>query len=465
MKFCDKLQKLRKENNITQELLADKLNVSRQAVSKWESGTAYPDTEKLIQISKIFNVSLDELINDNKTTKEENKKIKKIDFVEIFNLVFEFISKTVSMFWSMKFSQKIKFLFEMAILVLVIFLSAHITTTVICELIRRIFIFLPGSLVRSIIYLIDTLLYIVWIVLGGIIFIKVLKTRYLDYYIIINDKNVTERVIEEPIKELKEQKDYKIVIRDPDTSSLNILKKISKLFIFCLKILSIFILIPAIFGFISFMICLVISLTYITFGLFFNGITIALIGTLLFTYLVIEFIMKLIFNRKLNYKIMFIIFITSISLIGIGIGTSITSFKDFEIIDTESSKEKIVTKTIEMSDNLVISNLLDIKEENIIIDNSLKDIKLDILTNESNNIEAYTYSTYTSESNAFYNILSIHVNNYNNDYKEFKKVLDDFKNKKIKDYYHYDYSYQIVKLYISSDNLTKIKENYQKCYQ
>ena len=56
MKFCDKLQKIRKENNVTQEQLADKLNVSRQAVSKWESGTAYPDTEKLIQISKIFNI-------------------------------------------------------------------------------------------------------------------------------------------------------------------------------------------------------------------------------------------------------------------------------------------------------------------------------------------------------------------------------------------------------------------------
>ena len=54
MKFCDKLQKIRKENNITQEQLADKLGVSRQAVSKWESGTAYPDTEKLIQISKIY---------------------------------------------------------------------------------------------------------------------------------------------------------------------------------------------------------------------------------------------------------------------------------------------------------------------------------------------------------------------------------------------------------------------------
>ena len=75
MEFSEKLQKIRKEHNITQELLADKLNVSRQAVSKWESGTSYPDTEKLIQISKLFNVSLDELINDNNEQKKMDKRV------------------------------------------------------------------------------------------------------------------------------------------------------------------------------------------------------------------------------------------------------------------------------------------------------------------------------------------------------------------------------------------------------
>ena len=90
MEFNEKLQKIRKEHNITQESLADKLNVSRQAVSKWESGGAYPDTEKLIQISKLFNISLDELINDNP---ELNKNIqsKKISFIEIINRIIEFV--------------------------------------------------------------------------------------------------------------------------------------------------------------------------------------------------------------------------------------------------------------------------------------------------------------------------------------------------------------------------------------
>jgi len=55
MKFKDKLRKLRKNNNITQEQLADLIGVSRQAVSKWESGLSIPDMEKIIELCKIFN--------------------------------------------------------------------------------------------------------------------------------------------------------------------------------------------------------------------------------------------------------------------------------------------------------------------------------------------------------------------------------------------------------------------------
>lgn len=64
MKFSDKLQKLRKENNYSQEQLADILNISRQAVSKWESGTTYPETDKFIELSRLFNVSIDYMLND-----------------------------------------------------------------------------------------------------------------------------------------------------------------------------------------------------------------------------------------------------------------------------------------------------------------------------------------------------------------------------------------------------------------
>lgn len=64
MTFGEKLSRLRKENNMTQEQFAERLGVSRQSVSKWESNTAYPETEKLIRISSILDCSLDYLLKD-----------------------------------------------------------------------------------------------------------------------------------------------------------------------------------------------------------------------------------------------------------------------------------------------------------------------------------------------------------------------------------------------------------------
>ena len=59
--FSQNLQKLRASKNISQEQLADKIGVSRQSVSAWESGKSSPELEKLVAISNLFNVSLDEL--------------------------------------------------------------------------------------------------------------------------------------------------------------------------------------------------------------------------------------------------------------------------------------------------------------------------------------------------------------------------------------------------------------------
>ena len=57
MNFSEKLQILRKNKGLTQEALADKLNVSRQAVAKWESGQAYPDLDELIEFRLEANVN------------------------------------------------------------------------------------------------------------------------------------------------------------------------------------------------------------------------------------------------------------------------------------------------------------------------------------------------------------------------------------------------------------------------
>ena len=63
MTFAEKLQKLRKQNGLSQEQLAEKLNVSRQAVSKWEMGTI-PDMENMVKLGRYFDCSLDYLMNN-----------------------------------------------------------------------------------------------------------------------------------------------------------------------------------------------------------------------------------------------------------------------------------------------------------------------------------------------------------------------------------------------------------------
>lgn len=64
MKFNEKLIKLRKEMGLSQEELGNKLNVARQTVSKWELGETTPEMDRLIKMSEIFNITLDELIKD-----------------------------------------------------------------------------------------------------------------------------------------------------------------------------------------------------------------------------------------------------------------------------------------------------------------------------------------------------------------------------------------------------------------
>ncbi len=74
MQIGEKIKQLRKLSGMTQEQLAGKLNISRQALSKWENGAGMPDIECVIKISMLFHISLDELLLEEKTDMEEQKR-------------------------------------------------------------------------------------------------------------------------------------------------------------------------------------------------------------------------------------------------------------------------------------------------------------------------------------------------------------------------------------------------------
>lgn len=110
MKFGDNLRKLRKLKKISQEELAEKVGVSRQSVSKWETGDAYPEMNNILELCKIFKCNIGELVNDNmidldsldedvkmsivKLKKEEQTKIKRLSkIIEAISKIGSIVSK------------------------------------------------------------------------------------------------------------------------------------------------------------------------------------------------------------------------------------------------------------------------------------------------------------------------------------------------------------------------------------
>lgn len=88
MNIAERIQNLRKKNGISQEELADKIGVSRQAVSKWESEQSLPDIEKIIAMSNYFNVSTDYILKGIESLMEEkNKKIDSSIFAAVATAV------------------------------------------------------------------------------------------------------------------------------------------------------------------------------------------------------------------------------------------------------------------------------------------------------------------------------------------------------------------------------------------
>ena len=81
MEISEWLKNGRQKINITQEQLADKLGVTRQTISSWETGRSYPDIASIVKMSEIFNMSLDELLKEHpKLNKQDSSKIKTIAF-------------------------------------------------------------------------------------------------------------------------------------------------------------------------------------------------------------------------------------------------------------------------------------------------------------------------------------------------------------------------------------------------
>ena len=100
MKFADNLKKIRKSKNISQEELAEKVGVSRQSVSKWETSEAYPEMNNMLELCKIFKCNLGDLVNDNMVdldSLDEEVKMSVVKFKKEKQKQMKGISKVLSL--------------------------------------------------------------------------------------------------------------------------------------------------------------------------------------------------------------------------------------------------------------------------------------------------------------------------------------------------------------------------------
>lgn len=430
MRFCDKLPKLRKENNLSQEVLAEKLGISRQAVSKWESGSSYPDMEKMIEMCKILNCTLEDLLDDGSISNNQNSNNNsKFNFTNYVHDFLKFVTKMYNMFCAMKFKDKIKCLLELAFIAFVLWLLSFLVFSIFDSVIFRLLEDIPhlGSYMH---FLIGNIFTIILIVISVIIFIHLFKIRYLDYYVTVEDQNAKEKVLEKPvdIKNEPNDKKEKIIIRDPKHSKFSFFEFLANIVVIMIKFILILCAIPAIIVFIILIMGLFMALYHIKFGIIFFFISLMALGLCGLNYVILEFIYNFIISKKQHFKRMFIIIITGFILVGAGLGLATCVYLNFD--KTEDLPKEFQTNNtlnLDMTDNTVLEG----SKVNYKIDNSIKDIK--ITTNSSLidvNINEYQSKNYKIldlysyyESNEMMNLLYYDIKHKNT--RDYENIIND----------------------------------------
>lgn len=463
-KFADKLAKKRKENNLSQEQLADRLNMSRQAVSKWESGSSYPDMEKIIEITKVLDCTLEDLLDDG-TIKGQAET--RTNYSDVFSDFLDFITRSYNMFWSMSFKTKLAFMFEMLFIAIALSTIFYMLGGLLGPAIYSFFRFLPyrfasaaGSLLRSVYNLTTVILCILML-------LHLYKIRYLDYYVTVKDNSVNKRKVEDPIDENKNIKEdkrgnliyekpkEKVIIRDPGHSGYSFFLKLAEIIIIFIKVIGAFFLIPVITVFVAMTAFATLALIMTSIGTVFLTIALSLIGAIIITYIIIEIIVRLLFNKKISWLRLFIMFIAGLIVMGVGTGLSIAEFSTYEIesiYESKVYKNQTITKEYEYKDKLFI-NFMGNSSTKVNIDNNAQNIKASMTCPD-----VLGCSLEEHYMNGYYQIHDV-VGNRPRFKDLYNIVVDGFKKKKL---YVSDQNPVKIEITLSQDDFNKIANNFHR---
>ena len=448
MFFASNLQKLRKRENMSQEALAEKLDVTRQSVSKWESGASYPEMDKLISICKIFNVDMDTLVNGDVDEKKDTNKETTINTKDLLDKFNTLMKKIVCLFESMSFKEIIEFLVTVFLLIIIILIGT-IPKDIIENLIGDGLLYdiaYVGPALNTIFTFIVDILYSVFSI---VIFIYVLKIKYLDRIKINED---TDKEIVAKVKEKRVEEVERVIIKDNNSNSLT--RTLAKIIIYIIKFFVVLFLFAPLICIVVFAVMLGFEVLFVIKGLPLIGILLWTIAGIIITSLCFEVPLNFVINHKNNYKRVMITLL--ISLIIIIIGSIIFAFEFFSLTYVDSLpidvKTKDIIETLPMTSDFKTIGYYhnDIK---YVVDDSLTD-RVEVTV---------TYYDYLVD----YNIeVELHNDNllvYMDSPKEFSfkdaldKISDDIKDGKI---YNYDKLNEYkVTIKTSSNNINIIKNN------
>lgn len=457
MKFGENLQKLRKERGISQEQLAEQLGVTRQSVSKWESGASYPEMDKIVAICNIFHCDMDVLINKDITEERDKKDASKVVKVGFKNIA-DYIKKTIYLFEHQSFKDIIKMIAQVMIIICVI-LCFSIPFMLFKEMV--VSLFYTGDNWFSIFFsrFWNFIFNASYGILAIATFLYIFKVKFLDgEEIVIEEVNESLDTIDDDNSQdtVKDNKKKKI-IKVKRTEGFSLLDLLSKAITLCLKVFLLFLLIPAIIGVIMLIIAFVLLVILIFRGVFLVGPIFIALGITVFCLIVIELILDFIFNLRFSRRRVIITVISSVVVSAVGLGLSIWYFLNLNVVNDvpNNFKQETQEEVYMMNDELLIQYGW----------NYIKFVEDESMTNQVR-VRIDYYPDYTAaelekeDNEIFINydtINSIRINEVTD------SIINNLKKNKL---YTYDKLGTVSMTITSSkNNIEKLKENYNKQYQ
>ncbi len=461
MNLSENLKKIRKEHNLSQEQLAEKLGVSRQSVSKWESELAYPELDKIIQISSLFNINVDDLLNQNiqEVTKETQSKAAMNKLIDSF---LSYITKSIDMFSSMKWKSKLKCILEQCVMITLLFCFFLVFAGVGHYVLDGFISSFPRSAYKIITNVFASIYVILSLVLGTTLMLHIFKIRYLDYYEIVNDKDLEESTVDETEtvkteqgekhskkKIFLEKKKEKIIIRDPEGKDYKFIKGLLKMTILFIKFMVALIAFGVGLLLIGLVTCLVCTFMIMKTGVFFIGLLLTFLASILMTLIVLGMMMNFIMNRKSNKKMMLYGFILSLLVFGTGIGVTLIGFTKFQYVqDMTSEHYQVSTQTLAMRNDLIIDDFHNSRME--YIEEERSDIKVELIHTDF-------YQLKLHERNEFIYFSYFQEEDF---LSAIRTQLDDINHMKL-----VDYSNTAVRIYASRENIEILHKNQENYYK